>query len=270
MDSEEFFAFNFETFSCLVGDGGLKRFVRSLLLLAGLAALPACASPDRAAVSQPMTEPTAHVEPIAAAEATTRVTTTRTVVVTFESDSADIRAGAMQILYGAAQEVRHARLTAIRIVGHADASGRRAYNQRLSERRAAAVADQLTKLGLTAPRIESSGVGEAPTKGKTQRQGKHAAAEDRRVEITFESTELGVLAPANAKVTTAAATLTPALRADAPSVVATTTVYPPMVTQVLGTTPPSSSPAWLHVAAKPVIKRHSLADGTTRLPPSAA
>ena len=118
----------------------MVRMVRSLVLLLGLALLPACAASERIA------EPQSHA-PVVAPQppprpASLSVSRTHSVAVRFDSGSADIRAAAMQILYGAAVELRGGRLTAIRITGFADGAGRRAYNQKLSERRAAAVADQ--------------------------------------------------------------------------------------------------------------------------------
>lgn len=229
----------------------MVRMVRSLLLLLGLALLPACAASERMAEAQGHAPAVAPLPPRPAAMSA-RVA--RSVVVHFDSSSADIRAAAMQILYGAAVDLRGARLTAIRITGFADGAGRRSYNQKLSERRAAAVADQLGKLGLRADSIEVKGAGE--TKGKPRRS--HA---DRRVEITFEVVEetavLSLLQPAPS-LNTAAAGFPPA------TVTITALALPPQ-----GDLAGHAAPAPLHGGAKPAIKLLPARDGTTWLPPPA-
>ena len=47
------------------------------------------------------------------------------------------------------------------VEGHTDALGTETYNQGLSERRAAAVADHLTDLGVPAERLSALGFGQA-------------------------------------------------------------------------------------------------------------
>lgn len=248
----------------------VKRFARSLLLLAGLASLPACAATEGVVVTKPAAEPT-RMEQAAApppAPVPTRVATSRTVVVHFDSDSADIRAGAMQVLYGAALDLRNTRLTAIRVVGHADASGRRTYNQRLSERRAAAVADQLRKLGLGADLFEVRGAGETPATPRAKGAAWAASADDRRVEITFDSVEVASLAlPASAATAQAApAGVTAAMAAPHQPVAPCPALHHAAATEMVV----DVQPVWLRSADKPAIKRNLLANGTTWLPPPAA
>lgn len=68
----------------------------------------------------------------------------------------------------------------ISVTGHTDSTGSNAYNQALSERRAAAVADYLTQAGVS-NRLESSGRGESqPVSDNSTEQGR---ARNRRVEL---------------------------------------------------------------------------------------
>jgi OmpA family len=65
-----------------------------------------------------------------------------------------------QIVDQAAAEYRQTGSTRITITGHTDTSGSAAYNLRLSERRAQAVADELIRLGVPAADIATVGRGE--------------------------------------------------------------------------------------------------------------
>jgi OmpA-OmpF porin, OOP family len=68
--------------------------------------------------------------------------------------------------------------------GHTDAVGTDAYNQRLSERRAAAVKDYLVKGGISASRIETAGFGESrPVASNETAEGR---AQNRRVELKIK------------------------------------------------------------------------------------
>lgn len=255
---ETFLTINFSRLF-FVGSCDVKGFFRSLLLLAGLACLPACAASEGMTAQQPSaTSPSPS--PALLQPAAPPTVTSRSVSVHFDKNSADIRAAAMQILYGAALESRGHRITAIRVIGHADANGRRAYNQRLSEQRAASVADQLNKLGLRAERIEVVGAGEAAP----QRKGKKriATAEDRRVEIIIEmvAEQTAALAPPSAA---SLASASPA-NGDAAAIGAVT-IAPHAPQQIA-----VAAPVWLQPLGKPAIKRNFVAPGTTWLPPPAA
>lgn len=70
------------------------------------------------------------------------------------------------------------------LVGHTDSTASEAYNQRLSERRAATVKNEMVKHGVDAAAISTSGSGElAPVADNKTRAGR---AENRRVEATID------------------------------------------------------------------------------------
>lgn len=235
----------------------MKGLFRSLLLLAGLACLPACA----ASPVTPAPQPSAPSQNAPANPQTLPSPTPsqHRVEVRFDKGSAEVRASAMQILYGAAQELRGQRITSVRVVGYTDASGRRTFNQRLSQQRAEAVADQLRKLNLRAERIEVVGAGEVSPHGKKAKRSR--VAEDRRVEIIIETVPEAAAALAPAPVLTKGQSPMP----DTASATAPRAIPAPAIQ-----TAARPMPVWLQPANKPAIKRDSFAQGTTWLPPPAA
>jgi len=72
----------------------------------------------------------------------------RTYLVFFDWDRANLTDRARQIIAEAAQNSRVAQVTRIEVSGHADRSGTPQYNQRLSQRRADAVAAELERQGV--------------------------------------------------------------------------------------------------------------------------
>jgi OOP family OmpA-OmpF porin len=83
-------------------------------------------------------------------------------LVFFDFDRSDITPEADRIIRAAADSwKRGATRMQVGLVGHADRSGTDAYNQRLSERRAAAVRARLVQYGVTNDVIRASGVGES-------------------------------------------------------------------------------------------------------------
>lgn len=110
--------------------------------------------------------------------------------VLFEFDKADILAKAEETLKQAAALIaeRGSGDTTVRIEGHTDAKGDDAYNQRLSEKRAASVKDWLvTKGGLDEFEFSASGKGETqPVAPNTKTDGSddpEGRQKNRRVEI---------------------------------------------------------------------------------------
>jgi len=77
----------------------------------------------------------------------------------------------------------HSELRAL-VEGHTDSIGSDAYNQRLSERRANAVADYMAAQGIASSRITTKGWGKS--KPAADNRTKEGRARNRRVEITEE------------------------------------------------------------------------------------
>jgi outer membrane protein OmpA-like peptidoglycan-associated protein len=112
----------------------------------------------RYAFNQPAPPPpvVAPVAPPAAAPAPAR-----TYLVFFDFDRSDLTDRARQIIAEAAQNSRSAGVTRIEVAGHADRSGTPQYNQRLSERRANAVAAELERQGVSRGQMSIQAFGES-------------------------------------------------------------------------------------------------------------
>jgi outer membrane protein OmpA-like peptidoglycan-associated protein len=83
----------------------------------------------------------------------------RTYLVFFDWDRADLTDRARQIIAEAAQASTRVAVTRIEVSGHADRTGSAAYNQKLSERRAQNVAAELVRLGVPQSQIAVEGFG---------------------------------------------------------------------------------------------------------------
>jgi outer membrane protein OmpA-like peptidoglycan-associated protein len=130
----------------------------------------------RAAASPPEAQPAVPEVPAP--------TATRTYLVFFDWDRADLTARARQIIAEAASASTRVQTTRIEVNGYTDLSGSAAYNQRLSVRRAETVAAELVRDGVPDDEIELKGLGESnplvPTaKGVREPQ-------NRRVEIILQ------------------------------------------------------------------------------------
>lgn len=101
--------------------------------------------------------------------------------VNFDFDKATIRPDADSILAEATRTLQDAGEIRISVDGHTDAVGTDEYNQRLSERRATAVADHLAAGGIDRGRLTTRGFGEAnPVASNITEDGR---AQNRRVEL---------------------------------------------------------------------------------------
>ncbi|MDX3900704.1 MAG: OmpA family protein [Sphingobium sp.] len=101
--------------------------------------------------------------------------------ITFAYDSAAVQPQFQPTLNEVASVLAQYPKTYIDVLGHTDSDGSDAYNQGLSERRAAAVADYLSGHGVQSARIATRGYGETqPIASNTTEEGK---ASNRRVEI---------------------------------------------------------------------------------------
>ncbi|WP_052402241.1 OmpA family protein [Muricoccus aerilatus] len=85
----------------------------------------------------------------------------RTYLVFFDFDRADLTDRARQIIAEAAQAVNTTGTTRIEVAGHADRSGTPQYNQRLSQRRAEAVAAELSRRGIARNQMSIQAFGES-------------------------------------------------------------------------------------------------------------
>jgi outer membrane protein OmpA-like peptidoglycan-associated protein len=87
----------------------------------------------------------------------------------FDFDRSTLRADARRVVAEAAASFQRTGATVIELVGSADNTGSREYNQRLSERRARAVQDELVRQGVPAGIIQYRGVSfEAPIADNTR------------------------------------------------------------------------------------------------------
>jgi outer membrane protein OmpA-like peptidoglycan-associated protein len=101
----------------------------------------------------------------------------------FGPDSVAIDAAAQRVLEGAVGRALMVRPVRIGVAGHADRSGVAAYNQRLAQRRAAAVVGALIRAGVPPGLIETTALGERAPAVRTADGVAHR--HNRRVEITL-------------------------------------------------------------------------------------
>jgi outer membrane protein OmpA-like peptidoglycan-associated protein len=99
----------------------------------------------------------------------------------FKYDSSEIEPASDAVLEQLYEGLRAGDSAAITIEGHTSDEGTDAYNQSLSERRAAAVRADLIRRGLPAARLRTSGAGEARPIADNQDEGGRSI--NRRVEI---------------------------------------------------------------------------------------
>jgi OOP family OmpA-OmpF porin len=79
----------------------------------------------------------------------------------FDFDKAVLKKGELDVLAGAVKTMKDNPTLKVSVEGHTDAVGSEAYNQKLSERRAAAVRDYLVQHGIEASRISTRGFGKS-------------------------------------------------------------------------------------------------------------
>ena len=105
--------------------------------------------------------------------------------ITFATDSSDVKQEFMNTLRSVAKVVQEYENTLVTIEGHTDSTGSDSYNQLLSERRAASVAEVLLAQGVAFERIAAEGYGESrPVASNDTAAGR---AQNRRVEISLEA-----------------------------------------------------------------------------------
>lgn len=103
--------------------------------------------------------------------------------ITFGFDSYALRSESYGVLDTVARTLGEFDQTIIEVAGHTDSVGNAAYNQKLSEQRAQAVADYLVSRGVNRERLMITGAGaNHPIASNATEAGR---AENRRVEITL-------------------------------------------------------------------------------------
>ncbi|PLW69405.1 OmpA family protein [Pseudohalioglobus lutimaris] len=101
--------------------------------------------------------------------------------ITFETDSYNLRGSFYPALNSVGQVLAKYADTTLRVTGHTDNTGSRQYNQNLSERRAASVADYLVTRQVARDRMLTVGAGfDQPIADNSSEQGR---ATNRRVEL---------------------------------------------------------------------------------------
>jgi outer membrane protein OmpA-like peptidoglycan-associated protein len=83
--------------------------------------------------------------------------------ITFKTDSYDINASFYDVLNSVALVLKEYEKTMINVSGHTDSTGSDAYNQTLSENRAASVGQYLISQGIASMRIMTQGFGKTRT-----------------------------------------------------------------------------------------------------------
>jgi outer membrane protein OmpA-like peptidoglycan-associated protein len=108
----------------------------------------------------------------------------------FETDKAVIQRKSFPLLDNVAAVIgAHPEIEVLRVEGHTDAQGDDAHNQKLSERRAAAVAAYLTKKGIDSGRLNPRGYGETQPIADNKTRG--GRAQNRRVVFVIERSGAG-------------------------------------------------------------------------------
>lgn len=151
----------------------------SLTLLAGCAC-----QPEEAPAAEPVAAAPAAEPAPAPAAAPAPETITLSGDALFDFDKSNLRPDAVAALDTTVQKYKGASLQSMSIVGHTDSKGSDAYNQALSERRAASVRDYLVSQGLDGSKISTSGRGESePVATNDTADGRQ---QNRRVSITAQ------------------------------------------------------------------------------------
>ena len=153
------------------------------------AAKPAPAAPSPAAPSAPAkpaapAAPTTPAQPARPAPSSVRQSVVIQADALFDFDKSVLRPDGRKSIDDAIAKLRGVDLELVIATGHTDSIGSDAYNQRLSERRAAAVKDYLVSKGIPASKITTIGKGESqPVATNKTAEGRQ---KNRRVDIEFK------------------------------------------------------------------------------------
>ena len=149
--------------------------------------VPKKAAPAPAPVAAPATTPAPTPAPKPAPKPVAE-TVTLAADAHFDFDKSALKPEGKAKLDDLVGKLKAVNLEVIIAVGHTDSIGTKAYNQKLSLRRAAAVKDYLVSKGVDANRIHTEGKGETqPVADNRTREGR---AKNRRVEIEVLGTRM--------------------------------------------------------------------------------
>ncbi|HCJ7272829.1 TPA: OmpA family protein [Vibrio cholerae] len=135
-------------------------------------------------VEQRPAEPAPVAEPVVEKVAVTKTFTFQHLdSSTFATASAELKPATVQKLDKIVGYLNQYPQAKVEVVGHTDSTGSEAYNQKLSERRAQAVAKALEAQGIDASRISAKGLGESsPIASNATAEGRE---KNRRVELVI-------------------------------------------------------------------------------------
>ena len=147
-------------------------------------AAPAPAAPARPAAPAAPTAPAAPAAPARPAPASVRQAVVIQADALFDFDKSVLRPDGRKSIDDALAKMGGVDLEMVIATGHTDSIGTDAYNQKLSERRAAAVKDYLVSKGIPASKITTIGKGESqPVATNKTAEGRQ---KNRRVDIEFK------------------------------------------------------------------------------------
>ncbi len=154
---------------------------------AGVKAAPAAPKPAAPAAPAAPAVPTAPVAPAAAAKpapASVRQAVVIQADALFDFDKSVLRPDGKKSIDDALAKLGGVDLEMVIATGHTDSVGTDAYNQKLSERRAAAVKDYLVSKGIPSAKVTTIGKGESqPVATNKTAEGRQ---KNRRVDIEFK------------------------------------------------------------------------------------
>lgn len=165
--------------ACIVSNGQMLPECRP-------AKAPAAPAPAAAAAPAAPSTPAAPAAPAPAAKAPASVR--QSVVIQadalFDFDKSVVRPDGKKSIDEALAKLQGVSLEMVIATGHTDSIGTDAYNQKLSERRAAAVKDYLVSKGIPSAKITTIGKGE--TQPVATNKTKEGRQKNRRVDIEFK------------------------------------------------------------------------------------
>ena len=146
------------------------------------AVLPECAGAAPAKPAAPA--PSAPAKPAAPAPQSVRQAVVIQADALFDFDKSVVRPDGKKSIDEALAKIRGVDLEMVIATGHTDSVGTDAYNQKLSERRAAAVKDYLVSKGIPSAKVTTIGKGESqPVATNKTAEGRQ---KNRRVDIEFK------------------------------------------------------------------------------------